>query len=94
VGLVCDLCVGEAQRRETGGGLRLVAESVSRLRRSGAVVAQPVRFHDEAQLGPKEVDLETAYGLPCQGHWKAGVANKPKEAPFELGVREREGVSV
>ncbi len=53
---VADLTVGEAERRR--GGMGLVAEAVLRLLRRGAVVAQAVRFDDEAEGRPVEVDLE------------------------------------
>jgi hypothetical protein len=58
VRLVPDLRVGEPQRREAGGDVRLVSEAVSSLLGGGAVVTQAVGLDYEPDVGPVEVDLE------------------------------------
>ncbi len=52
-GLVADLLVGEAQRREPGGGVRLVAAVVAALLRRGAVMAQAVGLDHQPQTAAR-----------------------------------------
>jgi hypothetical protein len=56
--LIADLLVGEAQRREPGGGMRLVAHVIARLLSSSAMVEQAVGLNNQSQVWPQEVDLE------------------------------------
>jgi hypothetical protein len=56
--LVADLLVGEAQRREPGGGVHLVAHVIARLLGRSAMVEQAVSLDNQSQVWPKEVDLE------------------------------------
>lgn len=50
------LLVGEAQGREAGGSVGLVAQMVPSLLGGSAVVAQAVGLDNQPQIRPKEVD--------------------------------------
>jgi hypothetical protein len=56
-GLEPNLSSREAKRRQAGCRVRLVADPIPRLLRGRAVVAQAVRFDDEPEIRPVEVDL-------------------------------------
>ena len=49
--LMADLGVGEAQRGEAGGGVRLITEVVAGLLPGGAVIAQAAGLDHEAEFG-------------------------------------------
>src|SRR6266446_3999686 len=87
-GLEADLSVGEAERCEPGRGVRLVAHAVPRLLCGRAVVAQPVGFDDEAELGPVEVHVEAVQAAPGLRFREPGPADQWEEAALELGVRQ------
>src|SRR4051812_15054 len=82
--LVSHLCVREAKRSETGRCVRLIPETVPRLLGGRAVVSQPVRLHDKAQLRPVEVDLEAVETRSGLRLWKACPAGDRQEASFQL----------
>lgn len=91
---VFDLVVGEAQWGETGGGVGLEAEGIAGLGRRGAVIAPAIGLDDEAEIGPEEVDLELVDHLFGQRDRKAGGGGNRPEEPFQLVIREPEGVLV
>ena len=92
--LEAHLGVGEAQRRQPGGGVRLVAHAIACLLGGGAVVAQAVGLDHQAEVGPEEVDLEPVQALARQRQRQAGLLDQRQEAPLELGVGEAEGAPV
>jgi len=65
VGLVANLGVCEAKRREACSGMGLVSQPVAGLLGRGTVVAQAVGLHDRAEIRPEEVDLEPVYEAAC-----------------------------
>ena len=77
-----DLGVCEAEVRETGSYVCLIAYAVPGLLGGGAVIAQAVGFHHEAQVRPVEVDLEPADVLPCLGAGKPGYAGNRQKTTF------------
>ena len=56
IGLIADLSMGEAERREPGGEMGLISGVVAGLLGGGAVIAQPVGLDHEPQIRPEEVD--------------------------------------
>jgi hypothetical protein len=48
--------MGEAQAGQASRGVRLITPPVDALLLGRAVVSQAVRFHDEPEVGPVEVD--------------------------------------
>ena len=64
--------------------MRLVAAGVAGLGHGSAVVAQTVRFHDEAKLRPEEVDADAVDGGLSLGSREAGGARNAEEATLEL----------
>jgi hypothetical protein len=59
--------VGEAQRREPGCDVRLIARPVAGLLGRRAVVAQPVRLDHEPQFGQKKSTLYPLTWTPVSG---------------------------
>jgi hypothetical protein len=88
------LAVGEAERREAGGGVGLVAEGVAGLGGDGAVVSEAVGLDHEPEVGPIEVDLEAIEWVLGQRWRQAGGGGEASEARLELGVGEAEGQPV
>jgi hypothetical protein len=70
-GLERDLLVREAQAREPGGGVGLVAKAIARLLCRRSVISEAVGLHDEAQIRPVEIDLEAVHDLPREGERQA-----------------------
>ena len=62
-GLVPDLSMSEPQRRESGGGVDLVAETIAGLLGRRAVVAKAICLNDQADFGPVEVGAEAVHVL-------------------------------
>jgi hypothetical protein len=62
----------------------LVAKGVSRLLGQGPVVAQPIRFDYQPEVGPVEVRLEAIQVVPCHWQWQTSSAGKRQEAAVEL----------
>jgi hypothetical protein len=89
-----DLRMRESKRRQARGGMSLIAHPVTRLLCWGTVVPQPVGFNDKPKFGPIEIDLEAPDVLAGQRLREADRPGKRQEAPFELGVRERERTTV
>jgi len=83
-GLEADLSAGEAQRRQTGSGVGLIAQAVPRLLGTGAVVAKAVGLHDEAEARPVEVDAIAVDHLAGQGRRQPGAL---RDADDEKGPR-------
>jgi hypothetical protein len=94
VWLVADLVVSEAERGHAGEDVGTVALGVAGLGRGRAVVAQPVRLHDKAKLGPVEVDLEAVDELFGAGRGEAGGLRDRAEEDLQVGIREAEGALV
>ncbi len=92
--LVRDLVVGEAQRRQAGRRVGLIATPVARLLGGRAVVAQPVGLDDQAELRPEEVDSEAVEVSLRQRRGQTGAPGDRQEAPLELGLGEGEGVAL
>jgi hypothetical protein len=61
VGLEPDLGVREAEGRKPCRHVRLIAQPVACLLRRRAVIAEAIRLHDQAQLGPVEIHLESVH---------------------------------
>jgi hypothetical protein len=79
-----DLLVREAQAREPGGGVRLVAQAVARLLGGGAVVAQTVALDNQPQLRPVEVHLEAVHDLPGERQRQPGRDGERDQIALEL----------
>jgi len=94
VRLAGDLLLGEAQRNESGCRVGLIAAPVLCLLRGRSVIAEPVGLHDQAELGPVEVDAEAVHVALRQWRGQARTARDRKETALELGVGEGEGVAV
>jgi hypothetical protein len=63
--LVLDLVVGETEGAHPGDHVGTVPACIARLGRGSAVVAKAVRLHDQAKVGPEEVDLEAVNRSVC-----------------------------
>jgi hypothetical protein len=92
--LVTDLLVGEAQGREPGDGVRLIAQVVASLLGGSAVMAQAVGLDDQTQVRPEEVDLEAID--PDFRLWRrqADVSRHRQKETLEARTRETEGAPV
>jgi hypothetical protein len=86
--------MGEAQRRQAGRRVGLVAEAVPRLLGRGAVVSQTVGLDHQSELGPVEVDLEAGHETAGLRQRQPGGIYNGQEPPLELGVGEPEGPPV
>src|SRR5205814_5987972 len=84
----------EAKPRQAGGRVRLVAEGVPGLLGRGAVVAEAVRFDDEVELRPVEVDLEAVEMDPGQWFREARGAGDGQKPALELRIGQDECVAV
>jgi hypothetical protein len=93
-GVVADLGMREAERREAGGYVSLVAKPIACLLGGSAVVAKAVCLHDQPELRPVEDDSEAVEVLLGQRSRKASSSDEAQEAPLELGVRQDEGPTV
>lgn len=82
-----DLGPRESQRRQSGRGMRLVAEAVLPLLRRRAVIAQPVSLDDQSEAGPMKVHLEAVYVPTRFRRREAGATGDRQEPAFELGSR-------
>ena len=91
---VLDLVVGEAQWRQAGSGVDLVAEHIASLGGGRAVVAPAVGLDDQPVVRPVEVDLEAVYDPFGQGVRQAGRRGERAEENFQIRVREAEGVTI
>jgi len=86
--------MGEAERRETGGGVGLVADSVPELLDGRAVVAQAVGLDHQTEVWPVEVDLEPVHPLACEGRGQTRAFGDGEEEALEVRVGEGEGLTV
>ena len=92
--LESDLRVREAERRQTGGHMRLITEAIARLLRRRAVISKTVGLYDQTQIGPEEVDPEPVHLLARQRYWQARRRSERDEQALELRVGEAEGVAI
>ncbi len=76
VGVVRDLAVGEAERRQAGGEVGLVPLAILRLLGRSAVVGEPVGLDDESEIRPEEVDAMTRNRLLGEGKAEAGSGDE------------------
>ena len=86
--------MGEAELGEAGGGVRLVAQPVPSLLGRRAVVAQPVRLDDKAEVRPVEIDFELVDELAGERNRQAGLGGQRQEPPFEFLLGETKGPPV
>jgi hypothetical protein len=56
--LVPNLGVGEAQRRQAGGGVGLIAQAIACLLTRRAVIPKSVGLDDQSEIRPVKVDFE------------------------------------
>jgi len=94
LGFVPDLVVGEAQRGEARGRVRLVAEGVTSLGGRGAVIAPSVGLDHQAEVGPVEVDLEAVDDLFGERGRETGSCGERAKQDLELAVGEAKGEAV
>jgi hypothetical protein len=85
------LGVAEAEPLDVRDGVRLVADEVLRLLGRGAVIAEAVGLHDEAEVGPVEVDFEAVDRCLGVRLRQAGSARDRDEEAFEFRGGEDEG---
>jgi hypothetical protein len=83
--------VGEAQRRQARGGVRLIAQPVAVLLGRGAVVAKAVGLDHEPEIRPVEVHLEAVELLLGERRREPGAGRQRQETALQLGVGEAEG---
>ena len=77
-----DLGMSEPQRRQAGSGVRLIANTVSRLLCGRAVVAQAVGLDHQPKFRPVEVDLESVQVAAGLGERQASPPGEWQEAPL------------
>jgi hypothetical protein len=92
--LVANLLVSEAQRREPGGSVHLVAHVIARLLSRSVVVEQAVGLYNQSQVWPQEVDLEAVDPGFRFRHRQADVFRKRQKEPLEARASETEGAPV
>jgi hypothetical protein len=83
-GVVADLGVREAERREARGYVSLVAKPIACLLGGSAVVAKAICLHDQPELRPVEVDSEAIDMLLSQRGRKPGAGSDRDEPPLQL----------
>lgn len=92
--VVFDLTMREAERRQAGCGVRLVADVISGLGDRRSVIFEPVSLDHQAEIGPEEIDLESIDLRFGQRRRQADSSCDPAEEDLELGVRQLERVLV
>lgn len=88
------LGVREAQGREAGARVSLIAATVHGLLRGRAVIAEAVGLDDEAEIGPVEVHSEAVEADLGLRWWEAGSPSDGDEAALELRVSEEQGGTI
>src|SRR5919106_780158 len=87
-GLVPDLSMSEPQRRESGGGVDLVAETIAGLLGRRAVVAKAICLNDQADFGPVEVGAEAVHVLTSPVRTLMDLALRLDPDSLEAAINE------
>ena len=83
IGLELHLSPSKPERRQSGGGVRLVAQAVPGLLGRRAMVSQAVGLDDQPEIGPVEIDLVAVESLLRLGSRKTGLADYREEEALE-----------
>jgi hypothetical protein len=84
--LVPNLSVGKPQNCEAGCHQDLISHSILCLLCCRPVVTQPIRLHDQLELGPEEVHPKATHSLLRLWRWETRSSNEPEETSLELRV--------
>src|SRR6266540_2265792 len=93
-GVEPNLPVGEPQRSQSRRRVGLVTETIFQLLLRRSVVAKAVGFHDEDEVGPKEVDHEYVDVLLRQWRGEPGTCGDRQEVALQLGIGEYERAAI
>jgi hypothetical protein len=86
--------MGEAERRQSGSRVDLIAAPISRLLRRRAVVSQSIGLDDQTQLGPEEIHAKAVDMSAGLRRWQASSLDQSEKSPLELGVGQPENAAI
>lgn len=86
--------MGEAERRETGGEMGLISNTVAGLLCRGAVVAQPVGLDYKPQVRPEEVNPKAVQVLARKRGRQARPRDERQEESLQVRVGEAKGAPI